>query len=400
MSAKRYKAGDMRRALQMVREDLGADAVILSSNRTDSGFEVIACADGEWRKVNGESAPPKPPAVAPALEAALAVKTPAVEVPHFMAEQRALADVQDEQRVALREELREELHLEMQELREWLETQWQPQLSLNNAGSDALQQKLAHIGLPVALHAQVLRDAPVAGDARMRWRALMAAMAARLIRLSGEDKNLCGHLALVGPSGAGKTTTLQKLAVRHALRYGNHQVGVISLDAERIGAHQALGVFCRMLDVPLKVAQDVDSLDLALRSLRNRSLVLIDIPGHHVASVGQQALFRLMGNIPDLQTYLTLPCTVQYPVMRAWWQGCRSLALRGLVLTKVDEASSLGEAIGLCLQSQLPLAWITDGPDVPNDLHDADPHKLLARAVELARAAEGGASRRSSVAMV
>ncbi len=398
MSAKRYKAADMRRALQMVREDLGADAVILSSARTDAGFEVVACADREWRKVSGDSSV-KTPAQANADEGMLddeRVAARADDVPMQRDlqrdDQRVEARLAESERrlLDMRDALQGELRSELQELREWLEMQWQqhPVVPVADNRFASLRQKLEQLGVPSSLHAQILRDAPPAGDERLRWRGLMSALATRLPCLPDEERIVSGQLALVGPSGAGKTTTLQKLAVRHALRYGNHQVGIISLDAERIGAQQALNVFCHMLDVPLKIAQDRDSLDLALRSLRNRSLVLIDIPGNHIGSEGQQKLFALLRAFPSIVSYLTLPSTVQYPVMTAWWRACDVLAPQALVLTKLDEAPSLGEAVGICFNSQLPLAWVTDGPQIPRDLHTPDIGKLLARAVELARVAE------------
>lgn len=179
-----------------------------------------------------------------------------------------------------------------------------------------------------------------------------------------------GAVALVGPTGVGKTTTLAKIAARFALKYGSDQVALISTDHYRIGASEQLQTYGRIMGCTVKIVEDVSTLSEVLYQLRSKSLVLIDTAGF-----GQRDV-RLMNELTEiernagvrLQHYLVLPATAQRRVLEDAYARFSNLGIDGLVLTKIDESMSLGDAASLCLAHDLELSYITTGQRVPEDI--------------------------------
>ncbi|GAA4874544.1 flagellar biosynthesis protein FlhF [Ferrimonas pelagia] len=192
-----------------------------------------------------------------------------------------------------------------------------------------------------------------------------------------------GVIALVGPTGVGKTTTIAKLAARFAARYGVEQVALVTTDNYRIGAQEQLATFGKIMGCPVRSAASVDELEQVLYQLRSRRLVLIDTAG-----MGQrdmrlvEQLERLTGATKlSIKPYLVLSATAQYRVLQETVERFRRIDLAGCIFTKLDEAHSIGEALSVLLQEQLPVCYLTDGQRVPEDLRTADPHYLAQRAL-------------------
>jgi flagellar biosynthesis protein FlhF len=187
-------------------------------------------------------------------------------------------------------------------------------------------------------------------------------------------------IACVGPTGAGKTTTLAKLAVRARLDLGR-SVGVISLDAFRVGAVEQWQRYARLIGMPFHAAHDEASFEHALGAL-DSDIVLVDAEGRvpNGDSV-TQSLLRMVGGVGDAETHVLL-------VVPAWLRGgdvdrlmrtYRSPHPTGVVVTKLDEASSTGGVLHACLPSDTPLAYTCSGPRVPEDIEDAEPSAILDR---------------------
>ncbi len=183
-----------------------------------------------------------------------------------------------------------------------------------------------------------------------------------------------GAIALVGPTGVGKTTTIAKIAARFALKYGSEQVALISTDHYRIGASEQLQTYGRIMGCTVKIVDDMKELSDVLYQLRNKSLVLIDTAGF-----GQRDA-RLMQELNDLeknagvklQYYLVLAATAQRRVLEDAYARFSGLGLDGLILTKLDESLNLGDAANLCISHQLELSYITTGQRVPEDIEVAN----------------------------
>lgn len=183
-----------------------------------------------------------------------------------------------------------------------------------------------------------------------------------------------GAVALIGPTGVGKTTTLAKLAARFALKYGSDQVALISTDHYRIGAQEQLQTYGRIMGCVVKVVEDISTLADVLYSLRHKSLVLIDTAGFGQRDVRlEQELSELEKNAKvKLQHYLVLSGTSQRRVLEDAYSRFSPVGIDGLILTKLDESLALGDIADLCISKDLPLSYITTGQRVPEDIEVAN----------------------------
>ena len=194
-----------------------------------------------------------------------------------------------------------------------------------------------------------------------------------------------GVVALVGPTGVGKTTTLAKIAARFAAKHGTDQVALITMDHYRIGAYEQLATYGKIMGCPVKLAHDVSELEQVLYQFRNRKLVLIDTAG-----MGQrdQRLFQQLDNLSankriPIRNYLVLSATSQRRVMQEAVEYFQRVPLAGAVLTKLDESVSLAGALSVLIANKLPLNYVTDGQRVPEDIHLADTFKLAEQALSV-----------------
>lgn len=184
-----------------------------------------------------------------------------------------------------------------------------------------------------------------------------------------------GAIALVGPTGVGKTTTVAKLAARFAVRYGAAQLGLVTLDSYRIGAHEQLRSYGRILGVPMHVAQDGATLRELLASLQGKRLVLIDTCGLSQRDERMEEMLGILSaarfNHQPLRRVLLLNAASHSEtldeVARAW----RAQDTAGAILTKLDEAARIGGAVDCLLRHRLMLFGLTNGQRVPEDWHPA-----------------------------
>ena len=188
-----------------------------------------------------------------------------------------------------------------------------------------------------------------------------------------------GAVALIGPTGVGKTTTIAKLAARFALEYGPDQVALISTDNYRIGASEQLLTYGRIMGCAVKVVEDVTTLSEALYQLRNRSLVLIDTAGLGQRDTRlEEELMELDRNARiKLQHYLVLPGTAQRKVLEDAVRRFGKAGVDGLIITKLDESVSIGDALSICIEQDIPIAYTTSGQRVPEDLEIGDARRLV-----------------------
>jgi flagellar biosynthesis protein FlhF len=194
-----------------------------------------------------------------------------------------------------------------------------------------------------------------------------------------------GVVALVGPTGVGKTTSVAKIAARYAMRHGYDQVALVTTDSYRIAAHEQLRTYARILGVPVRVANDADELRTTLDNLADRSLVLIDTAGMSQRDRRLAEQFHtLVTGAPTVQTYAVLAANTQPGGLDETVHAFRGAELDGCVLTKIDESTSLGPALSTIIEQSLPLAFLSDGQRVPEDLHDVGPALLAERLTEIA----------------
>ncbi|MBG6611274.1 flagellar biosynthesis protein FlhF [Pseudomonas aeruginosa] len=401
MQVKRFFAADMRQAMKLVRDELGPDAAILGNRRVAGGIELTAALDYQ--------APPAPSKPNPALEGELR-KTQAriaearAELTARPAENqrkdRQLFAEEKPARPSLAESMAaqakpqaggqtlEAMRFELNGLRELIEVQlgsiaW-GQLQHQRPQQANLWRRLQRMGLPAELSKPLLERVAAVGDTRQAWRMLLAHLSRAVQTPEQDPLDAGGVLALVGPAGAGKTTTLAKMAARYVLKYGAQSLALVSMDSYRIGAQEQIKTLGRILNVPVTLVDPGQSLIQALAPLARKRMVLIDTAGLPASDPAlRMQLEALASPSLNVKNYLVMATTSQSQVLKSAYQTYRHCGLAGCILTKLDEAGSLGESMALAIAQRLPVAYLADGPRIPDDLQVARSHQLVSRAVSL-----------------
>jgi len=382
MKIKRFFAPDVRSAMRMVREELGEDAVILSNNRVNGGIEIISATDYDEnalrREVQQEHESEKQPAVMTADDvAAQPAWSPSESAPHVR---------EKPQIIWSQEPTLMEMRGEMRTMRGLLETQL-AELALKDHKISTpfeyeLKQRMARLGLGSKLANELLQSLPMEGSADDLWRRLLGKIAVKLSVTDDDILTQGGAVALVGPTGVGKTTTAAKLAARFAMRHGSRSVALISTDNFRIGAHEQLRAYARILDVPIRLANSAETLQAALDHFCDKRLVLIDTAGMSQRDLRLTEQFTvLQGESDRVRTYLVAATTSRLSGLQEVVRGYKGVELSGCILTKVDESTCIGHALDVVIQQQLPVAYVSDGQRVPEDLQPARAHTLVSRSV-------------------
>lgn len=379
MKIKRFVAQDMRQALRMVRETLGEDAVILSNKSVDGGVELTAAVD----LVTEE--PADTVQARPATQSRPTRPASPAQAPRTVAERpRARQTTTDPLA-----EMREEMH----NLRRWLQAELSS-MSWHDLGQRSPQvqellQRLMQLGLSGDIARALAERVSQVEDRELAWNKALFYLSAELQIVEQDILERGGVLALVGPTGVGKTTTIAKMAARYALRHGHRNVALVTTDNFRIGARDQLHTYGRILNVPVRTANDPESMIDVLDSLSDRRLVLVDTAGmgsENERFDEQVAILAAVGR--QLDTLLTLAATTEAAAMEKAIRLFSVTRPQACVLTKLDEAASLGASLSAVIHAGLPLAYLADGQRVPEDLQVARSHPLVNRAAELLE--EGG----------
>jgi len=201
-----------------------------------------------------------------------------------------------------------------------------------------------------------------------------------------------GVYALVGATGVGKTTTTAKLAAAFATRYGATHLGLITLDAYRVGAHEQLRAYGRILGVPVHTAHDRASLEDLLELLAGKKMVLIDTAGMAQRDTRTRELLDMLGH-RSIQKLLVVNAAAQGETIEDVLIAYRASACRGIVLSKMDEAVKLGPALDALIRHKLTVLGVANGQRVPEDWHRLSSHALMHRAL---RPSAGAAFRMDS----
>lgn len=372
MKIQRFHGADVRSVLQQVREALGPDAVILSNRRENGGVEIVAATDYDeahiWQAVAraevGE--PGARPAAARADPRQAAGSHP--DAP-------SLREVQAE--LGRLKHLLEE-RLDSLSWRQWLQ---------HHPRHRAAFQALQGLELSLDMTQRILSALPAeAQDADQLRRQAMADLVRSLAVTVADPLTQGGVVALVGTTGVGKTTTVAKLAARYALAHGSQSVRLVSSDGHRIGAHEQLMTYGRLLGIGVHVAETTAELRRVLGELQHVPLVLVDSAG-----MGQrdrrlpEQLARLRSASERLQAYAVLPATARLEVLEQTLRALDAAHLAGAVISKLDEAVSLGPMLSVLMRHRLGAAYLANGQRVPEDLLKTRAADLVIRAQSCAR---------------
>lgn len=404
MKIKRFFATDMRGAIRQVRDEQGADAVILSTRSVEGGIEIISAIDFDETLVTKMAEGPglapvrneaTPGGFALAGQGDHIVAADAPQAGESSGDMQARAHVEREapagreQVVWTQDPAITEMQRELKNMKALLQDQLS-QLAWNDFSRREplrarLLTRLGKLGLEPELAREIAHAVNQFDDTDRAWQEAQERLVRRL--RVGTDELLAhgGIIALVGATGVGKTTTVAKIAARYALRHGPSQVALVTTDAYRVGAQKQLLAYGRLLDVPVHVVSDSDELNATLARLRDRGLVLIDTAGMSQRDLRLSEQFTRLACLGGVQSYLVASANTQRPVLDDIVRTFGAARLAGCIVTKTDEAVSLGDVLSVMIRHELPIAYVADGQQVPEDLHVMPAHDLVGSAVALAR---------------
>ncbi|HET7160839.1 MAG TPA: flagellar biosynthesis protein FlhF [Burkholderiales bacterium] len=249
-------------------------------------------------------------------------------------------------------------------------------------GKAGVMHELLNAGFSARLSRQVAEEV-CAGDIDPTIEDIAECME-RELWLAGADEIIsCGGVyALVGPTGVGKTTTVAKLAARAVVRFGASKVALLTTDSYRIGAHDQLRIFGRILSVSVHAIRDAHDLSTALEELKDRHLILIDTIGvsQRDRMVAEHA--AMLAGAGDVKRLLLVNTTANARTLEEVVVAYKKSGVDGCILTKTDEAASLAPALDVLIRHQLPLHYVTDGQRVPEDLKLPDSTALVQEALK------------------
>ena len=188
-------------------------------------------------------------------------------------------------------------------------------------------------------------------------------------------------LMFVGPTGVGKTTTIAKLAARYAYKLSSrHKVGIITLDTYRIGAVEQLMTYAKMMRLPIETVVDPTDFEEALNTLRHNDYILIDTVGssqHDKEKIEKLKSFLKINTFAEININLVLSAVTKYEDLIDIYNNFSILNIDTLIFTKLDESRNYGNMFSLLLDTKKPVSYFSIGQEVPDDLMEADAEYLL-----------------------
>ncbi len=242
-----------------------------------------------------------------------------------------------------------------------------------------LTQKLLETGFSPQLIRRLADSLPAEGDA-MGWAAgvLERNLATAEAQPALEDRG--GVFALIGSTGVGKTTSTAKLAAAFAARHGAANLGLITLDAYRVGAHEQLRAYGRILGVPVHTAHDRASLEDLLELLSAKKMLLIDTAGMAQRDTRTRELLEMLSHA-SVQKLLVMNAAAQGETFEDVLNAYDARHCAGVVLSKIDEAVKLGPALDVLIRHKLKVLAVGNGQRVPEDWHRLSANALVQRAL-------------------
>lgn len=443
MQVKRFVADDMRTAMRLVKEEIGSDAVILSNRVMDGKVEILAARDYDESLINKaldktllESRPDSAAAYyeraaaereleqtqlqdstqkklqteeAEGKNEALNSQTAAVKEAEPTNEVNAVSGTNIEPELTQNTQHQAsglytaaaqvqaplndsmlEMRDELKSLRAMIENQnvlgeWN-ELAQKHPLRMSLYKRLTEMGLSQEVCKYLAKGLDDSVDVEQAMQAALKQLVHQ-IPLAGDDiLNRGGVYAMVGPTGVGKTTSIAKLAARFAMQHGQRHVALISTDTYRIGAHEQLMTYGRLLGVPVHSANDTQELQQLLHKLHDKKLILIDTAGMSQRDINiSQQLAHLSHPSSMIKPYLVLSANAQISTLDEVISTFKKAGPAGCIITKLDEAASLGGVLSAVIKHQLPIAYVSNGQKVPEDIQPARARDLVDETVAHAK---------------
>ena len=377
MQIKRFRAQNMAEALRLVKKEFGYQAVILSAKEMKNGtgmlgflkgpcVEVTAATDagytgkknedvsaGRWRRHKG--AP-----VGPVSVGKRDWRRPISLVKEGAGDLRNRANP-----AQTRNHLSQQKDLEM---------------SLFD-----LSQEMQNQGVKEKIALNLIKelDSAVSSNKLFRPETIRPSLIGSLERMGAATRAVSIErgkqkiIALIGPAGVGKTTTIAKLAAIGGLTK-KREIGLMTLDDKRIGAIAQLEVYARILGVQMEVASSEEEVKTSLKKLKRKDIILIDTPGISQKDTRQLGELKvLLDNVGPVEIHLLLSAVTKEKDFNRILDKFSVMPIDSLIFTKLDESSEYGDLLNQLIRTKIPVSYFTNGPQVPEDIEVATLEKLV-----------------------
>ena len=379
MDIKTFRARTMRDALALVRRELGPSAAVLHTRELNGGL-LRRMVFGRQYEVAASSAVNVPSR----LPEGLAEKVSGVGYPVSEGPAVRPAHLEADYRSQYRDDFRQQVSGQLDELHAMVEKLCQraastPMHDLPEALFDVFTDLIeAEVDEGVArqwIDAIRATADPHVLDDPLRVKARVGELLEDEIQVTGPiavDANRCRVVALVGPTGVGKTTTIAKLAANYRLRE-KRRVGLITVDTYRVAAVEQLRTYADIIDLPMEVVATPREMREAVARMSHLDLVLMDTAGRSPRDeIRIQELKSMLAEAEPDDVCLVLSSTAGAKSLIAAAERFADVGTTALLLTKLDEANSLGHLVSLVRSCRLPVCYLTDGQNVPDDIQVAE----------------------------
>src|SRR5450830_337079 len=417
MNIRQFFGKNSREALNMVRMALGENAVILSNRAVDGGNKIMAFKEEDLdamvdnesyrrhtagtegnetsallsvlnKKVEGFHTNQAEPFKAEFDKPVETVKlSPPVQATPRPVE--VIAAPTMESTLGASQQMAEMLS-EMRNMRSVIESQLTTIAWGNIQQRDPVKSQVLNTLLSAGFSASLARllaekmPANLDIDKATTWIKNILAINLNTIETETEVLDQGGIFALIGPTGVGKTTTTAKLAARYVMKHGTQNIGLITTDAYRIGGHEQLRIYGKILGVMVHAVKDEADLKIALNELKNKHTILIDTVGvsQRDRMVAEQ-IAMLSNTRTPIKKLLCLNATSTGETLTDVIRAYKGKGLDGCIITKLDEAATIGSALDVIVRGKLKLYYVANGQRVPEDIHMANKQYLIQQALKL-----------------
>jgi len=431
MNIKRFFGKNSREALSQVRKELGEDAIILSNRAMNGGNEIMAFREEDMnamianqandqlrnedsepttllslinkknRVQNSSTAARKNESSSNESDKQLELGKHEKSTKHEQAKKKSISQeplTSEDANQQISGRQMAEMLKEMREMRRVVESQlttisWSNILQRDPIKSNALSTLLA-AGFSAALSRQMTERLPNDLDQETASTWLKTMLTKNLITVEdntvddeAEVLDQGGIFALIGPTGVGKTTTMAKLAARYVMKHGTQDLGLITTDAYRVGGYEQLRIYGKILGVMVHAVKDEADLKIALAELKNKHTILIDTVGvsQRDQMVAEQ-ISMLTNTNTAIKRLLCLNATSTGETLADVIRAYKGKGLDGCIITKLDEAATIGSVLDVIIREKLKLYYTANGQRVPEDIQLANKQQLIEHALELSSA--------------
>lgn len=339
MKVKRYIVNNMSEAMNMIRFELGRDAIIISQRKvrkpgfwgffSKKSLEVTAAVDNVKKSID-------PPEREPEQDMMEKARSSADVIREIQDIRNVLNEMKTASTVNHKPPKKSKLQLKLE----------------NNDVSEGLTKKIM----------TSLKTAKNGVEEAVKARKCIEKM------VSVSEDKMTGTVILIGPTGVGKTTTIAKLAGKLALS-DKKKVGLLTVDTYRIGAVDQLKTYADILNLPFKVVLSLKDMDSAIESMKDCDVILIDTTGRSSKNTMQISELRSFIEKADSRSiHLVISCTTKEKDIKAITEGFRELNYNNIIITKLDETTTYGSILNIMEHAKQPLSFVTTGQNVPDDL--------------------------------